>query len=85
MKKNKNEKRLRYIDIAKGITILLMIVGHVVKNPTQLSTIFSFHMPLYIIVSGFCFKDKSFKDEIKTMFFKLYIPTTIVLLGVYFI
>ncbi len=45
--------RIVFIDIAKGISILLMIIGHVIGNGIRRSTIFSFHMPLYIITSGF--------------------------------
>lgn len=40
-------KRLAYIDIAKGIVILLMIYGHWDKTYTAIGIkeIFSFHMP----------------------------------------
>lgn len=44
--------RLTYIDIAKGITILLMVLGHS-SIPQPLSNwIWSFHMPLFFFVSG---------------------------------
>lgn len=46
-------KRLEWVDIAKGIAILLMIVGHEVKNVNLLTLIFSFHMPLFFILSGY--------------------------------
>ena len=44
--------RLSYIDIAKGITIMLMVIGHS-SIPRPLSGwIWSFHMPLFFLVSG---------------------------------
>ena len=40
-----NGKRMLSWDIVKGITILIMIVGHVASIPQQLRNfIFSFHM-----------------------------------------
>ena len=45
--------RLVYIDIAKGIGILLVLLGHLLDNGHWLkSVIYTFHMPLFFIVSG---------------------------------
>ena len=47
-------KRLQWLDVAKGITIILMILGHT-SIPWRLSNfIFAFHMPLFFIASGWC-------------------------------
>ena len=47
-----DSNRLNWIDIAKGITILLMILGHT-SIPSILSNfIWAFHMPLFFIASG---------------------------------
>jgi fucose 4-O-acetylase-like acetyltransferase len=44
--------RLKWIDIAKGIAILLMVLGHS-SIPSFLSNlIWAFHMPLFFIASG---------------------------------
>lgn len=44
-------KRLDWIDIAKGIAIILVIVGHTVPNPSPLRhAIFSFHMPVFLFL-----------------------------------
>ena len=44
--------RLNWLDIAKGITILLMVLGHT-SIPLFLSNfIWAFHMPLFFIASG---------------------------------
>jgi fucose 4-O-acetylase-like acetyltransferase len=44
--------RLQWLDTAKGITILLMVLGHT-SIPSVLSNfIWAFHMPLFFIASG---------------------------------
>ena len=49
-------KRQAYWDIIKGIAILLMILGHAIltsfKAGPVLTAIYSFHMPLFMVVSG---------------------------------
>jgi fucose 4-O-acetylase-like acetyltransferase len=54
------KKRLEHIDVAKGIGILLIVFGHnsiVSDTETELfRIIFSFHVPLFIFLSGLFFK-----------------------------
>lgn len=48
------KKRLEWLDMAKGIAIILMVLGHT-SIPDRLSNfIFAFHMPLFFIASGWC-------------------------------
>lgn len=53
-------KRIEWIDMAKGITILLVIVGHTVSEGFYegivRGLIFSFHMPLFFILSCVTYK-----------------------------
>lgn len=52
-------KRIAYLDVAKGIGILLVILGHnYVKSslPEMGRLIFSFHMPFFFLLSGMLFK-----------------------------
>lgn len=52
----RKEERLEYIDIAKGIAILLVVVGHTVRRGDPVNEdivrglIFSFHMPLFFVI-----------------------------------
>lgn len=46
-----HNKRVEWIDIAKGITMFLVILGHSVFGALR-GMIFSFHMPLFFILSG---------------------------------
>ena len=66
--------RLKYIDIAKGIGILLVILGHCMAYGCQYQVfrcIYSFHMPLFFILSGYVFHSKEmtsfFSGKIKTL------------------
>lgn len=79
-KKNniKSASRLDYMDIAKGIAILAVIVGHVYAPPTVIGkVIFSFHMPLFFVVSGYFIKDYSIKKNFISSCRGLLIPYVI--------
>lgn len=44
--------RIEWIDIARGITMFLVVIGHTIYHPLIRGLIFSFHMPLFFIFSG---------------------------------
>ncbi len=53
-----NTKRIEYIDIAKGIGILLVVLAHAdisLVSPYLHRIIYSFHMPLFFFLSGYFF------------------------------
>lgn len=50
MKKTSN--RLKWLDVAKGIVILLMILGHTGLPRYASNVIFAFHMPFFFVASG---------------------------------
>lgn len=51
------EKRNNWIDWAKAIGILLVVMGHSsYDNPTIYQAIFIIHMPLFFFISGYLFK-----------------------------
>lgn len=51
-----NNNRQNWIDSSKGIAILLVRLGHV-SSGMLLYWIYSFHMPLFFILSGYCYND----------------------------
>lgn len=56
-------KRIEFIDIAKGIGIILVIIGHCIDRQNLLSKwISSFHMPLFFIISGICFQNTKYQS-----------------------
>lgn len=54
--------RIKWIDVAKGIGIILVVIGHS-DVPFASHYIFWFHMPLFFILSGMTFKWINSKDE----------------------
>ena len=57
-------ERLRYIDYTKGIAIILVVVGHLLPSATGLlKWIYSFHIPLFFIVSGMMLGIKDIRER----------------------
>lgn len=56
-------QRLEYIDIAKGIGIICVILGHM-DNDSIKQFVFSFHMPLFFMISGFFLSTKGKPREL---------------------
>lgn len=82
--------RIVYFDIAKGIGILAVLVGHSQVSSALNDLIYSFHMPLFFIVSGY-FISSNFQTPRtfiakKAKYFKYYVISwglTIVLASLY--
>ena len=72
-----SQKRKEWIDIYKGIAILLVIIGHLNISPMLYRFIFSFHMYAFFFVSGFTYSEKK-EQHIHTYIYnnfkKLVIP-----------
>ena len=85
--------KINYIDYSKGIAILFVIFGHVYSGNNIATTwIYSFHMPLFFIISGFLLKlnkNKDTKSMILKKFKSLMVPyilfSIISILGYYLI
>ncbi|WP_261379745.1 acyltransferase family protein [Bacillus licheniformis] len=51
------QKRIEWIDVSKGVGIILVVLGHT-PTPDWLKTfIFAFHMPLFFFLSGLVYHD----------------------------
>lgn len=75
-------KRLDWIDIAKAIAIILVIVGHTVPNPSPLRhAIFSFHMPVFFILAGYTFRPKPWRELLSGSVSRLLVPYVILALA----
>ena len=56
-------KRIEWIDIAKGMGIIYVVLSHVYSIPAALSNyIYSFHMPLFFFLSGYLFFENKYKS-----------------------
>lgn len=71
MKVSQDRARLSYLDILKGIGIVLVVIGHIYFNKPIVNWIYSFHMPLFFFAAGWVYKKKSiwidFKKRIRTV------------------
>lgn len=66
-------------DMIKGIAILLVIIGHLAHGVGWLiPAIYTFHMPLFFIVSGYFYKEKRFTELLKRDFRTLIVPYLLV-------
>lgn len=72
-----NKVRITYISVAKGIGIILVVIGHCTIFTYLKNYIYLFHMPLFFFISGYLFLDDScqniFHYTIKKIK-RLYIP-----------
>lgn len=62
MIKDNIKQRDTNIDFVKGLGIILLILGHISDGDLQ-RVIYSFHMPLFVIVSGYLFKNPANKKN----------------------
>ena len=81
-------KRIEYLDIAKGVGILLVVLGH---NDFEVISVFlqrliySFHMPLFFFLSGYFLNTTiPFFDFVKKRFNSLLKPFLFTVLLIYF-
>lgn len=72
--------RIEWLDIAKGIGILLVIAGHCFYLAYS-RPIYAFHMPLFFFISGLLYRDKkeNFIDFVKSKTCSLMRPWVIIL------
>jgi len=72
-----NAERIKWIDVGKGIGLLLVILGHLVTyGQFVFNWIFSFHMPIFFFLSGYVLKSevKNLKPFLKKIGINLIIP-----------
>ncbi len=81
------DKRDYSIDVSRGIACLLVVVGHVPTTPSFLHTwIYSFHMPLFFIISGIVLNtNDSVKEFIKKRVKTLLVPYFLLNISVWLI
>ena len=65
------------VTYTKAVGIILMVIGH--SNCPQMlwDFIYMFHMPLFFIMAGYCFKDKYLQtpvDYVKKKLKGIYLP-----------
>lgn len=71
-----DNKRIQFIDLAKGLCIILVVLGHLVPVFNEnLTFVFCFRMPLYFCLSGLFYKDYGgIKNLIVKKCNKIFVP-----------
>lgn len=70
-----DKKRIGWVDAAKGLAILAVILGHtyLYGNPLH-AIIYSFNVPLFFILAGYTFRAKPFKQNLSASVKRLFLP-----------
>lgn len=70
------KKRIEWVDMAKAVAILFMIIGHELSGEAR-NFIFSFHMPLFFILSGYTSRKitsfEGFKNNVAKNFRRMWL------------
>lgn len=71
-------ERWKELDFTKGVLILLVVIFHLgyfhEKHPMLYQIVYSFHMPCFLLISGYLFNvDKSIKDFVNVLR-KVFVP-----------
>lgn len=70
----RGNNRIQYIDIAKGIAIICIIMGHV-GNWNINRIVFTFHVPIFFFITGYFLNDKrTLKEFMRIKFKTLIVP-----------
>lgn len=63
-----------WIDVAKFVGLYLMVLGHGLVPERNIQFIYSFHMPLFFVLSGLLFKNRGLSTSIRKGIRTLIIP-----------
>ena len=76
MEQKTNNKQIPWVTLAKFLGLYLMVLGHMnLVCPEWGAFIFTFHMPLFFVLSGMLHKDTDNKKQLfKNLFRKLIVP-----------
>ena len=67
-------KRVRYIDIAKGIAMICIIIGHL-NSQNIIRVVYTFHVPIFFVITGYFINNtRTIIDFFKVKFRTLVIP-----------
>ena len=87
---NTGKQRNDVLDVAKGIGMLFVVFAHVNYTPDILVLIYSFHMPLFFILSGVVFSKAKrpefgafLQNRIKTLIYPYLFFSVIPLIGLF--
>lgn len=57
--------RINWIDFAKGVAIILVVIGHVIPESINLfGFIYAFHMPFFFIMAGYLLNTEKWRGGV---------------------
>lgn len=71
---SQDTQRVQWVDIAKGIAIICVIIGHTVPHGPLRSALFSFHLPVFFVLSGFTTRLKPVSSMLPSLIKRLLVP-----------
>ena len=72
--KNISTSRKSYLDVARGICMICIILGHL-GDPLINRFVFTFHLPVFFLITGYFFNaNDSFKNLLKSKARRLLVP-----------
>lgn len=58
-----DNQRIRFLDVAKGLGIILVLLGHTYEVPGNVHLlIYAFHMPMFFVLSGYVYNTKKYMN-----------------------
>lgn len=73
MERAADSGRVAWIDVAKGIGILLVVLGHISTEPGA-RAVFLFHMPLFFMLAGATFRRRNLLDFARARAASILVP-----------
>lgn len=71
---SKQAERLSWLDVLRGLGIILVAIGHIYSNKTVFNWLYSFHMPLFFFAAGWVYKQKPILADIKRRIQTIVVP-----------
>lgn len=69
------KNRIHWIDSLRAIAVFCIVLGHALRGKSIYYYLYSFHVPLCVVISGFCFSiEGSVKSRIKKIVQREYLP-----------
>lgn len=66
--------RMEWIDAAKGVGIILVVIGHVWTRGAVRDLIYAFHMPLFFLLSGYTLAPRPMRETLVRMLRSMAVP-----------
>jgi len=70
----RGDDRLAWLDSAKGIGILLVVIGHIWTGGIVRDDIYAFHMPLFFLLAGYTARPKELRPFVVAQWRTLAVP-----------